>query len=103
MSTKKSQTRFTYTTAIAEQFIATDAPDFDDYVSEAVGTRHWALCRKSKHALARYDACISQSQYKSIQRKYLKDGGDPRHVDQRIAEECGWVLRWVRIAPEAVA
>jgi len=79
-----------------------DAPQWLDYIEKTLGTNDWALCRKTKRNLAQYEVCLAQSEYAAFQRLYLKDGGDPEDVcDDRLAEECGWVRRWVRIAPEA--
>ena len=75
--------------------------EFSNYILEKINTDNWALCRNTKHNRARYGTCLSQSKYKAFQRQYLKDGGDPNQVDQKIAEEYGWVLRWVRPVPAA--
>ena len=75
-----------------------DTVEWFDYIAKTLGTKNWVMSRKTKHNLALYDVCISHSRYQSIQRQYLKDGGDPEEIyDDRLCEECGWV----RIAPGA--
>lgn len=92
----KSKTRYTYTTTSVDQFISTDAPNLNDYISEILGTGNWGLCSNTKNNRARYDVCLSHPRYNAFAHQYLEDGGDPDEIVPWIADECGWVLRWVR-------
>ncbi len=73
-----------------------------DYILEKINADTFVVDRNTKNNRARYGKCVSQSEYEAFQHQYLKDGGDPNQVDQQIARECGWELRWARIVPRAL-
>ena len=42
-----------------------------DYMREALGTRHWAVGRKTANMLARYDVVISPKAYAKLRADFL--------------------------------